>query len=128
MNMPAGEPLYYRYMPVTASFDLMNTGHAYSADLSGLGYGGITYEKVWYNLLYVNVHAESEHTFLGKHTPLEVHLVHKSHDSDAVLIVAVPVEASHPVNASTPPGQNLINTASASDPNFNPALQAFLPA
>ena len=48
------------------------------ADFSGLGYGGVTYENSWYNLLNVNLHAESEHTFSGVHKPMELHMVAES--------------------------------------------------
>jgi carbonic anhydrase len=83
--------LQYRYGMVKSSFELMNNGHSLSADFSGLGYGGMVYEENWYNLMNLNIHALSEHTFKGVHYPLELHLVHKKYDSDDLLIVAVPV-------------------------------------
>jgi len=92
LSAPVSGKLSYSYLPVQSSFEVNNNGHTLSADLMGLGYGGITYENSWYNLLNVNFHAESEHTFIGSHLPMEMHLVHKKYDSDALLVVAVPFQ------------------------------------
>lgn len=86
----------FNYEQITSSFLLLNNGHVYSADLAGMGYGGITYDDVWYNLLNINVHAKSEHTWNGAHEPLELHLVHKRWDGEELLIVAVPVSCASP--------------------------------
>jgi len=87
---PTGK-MHYSYQIVSSSFELVNNGHTFSADFAGLGYGGMTYEENWYNLMNVNFHSLSEHTFKGVHFPLEMHLVHKKFDSDDLLIVAVPI-------------------------------------
>jgi len=160
----------YKYNPLDERFELINNGHAYSADLIGLGYGGLTYENAWYNLMNINVHSLSEHTWGGQHKAAELHLVHKRFDGEALVIVAVPVEGESPVPAQTLPmggmqpppmiptmpvfgpvtGYLQVNATErdeypaapapsmpipsgfsyaappATDPGFNPALQAFL--
>lgn len=93
----------YKYNALDEMFELINNGHAYSADLVGLGYGGLTYENAWYNLMNINVHSLSEHTWGGQHKPVELHLVHKRFDGEALVIVAVPVEGDSPVPAMTQP-------------------------
>lgn len=90
--------LAYDYQEITSAFTLMNNGHLFSADLASGGYGGITYNNGFWNLMSVSVHAYSEHTFHTRHHPLELQMVHKSADSDALLIVAVPITC-----ASIPP-------------------------
>merc|ERR1719265_1908355 len=94
---PASGKLSYSYQEVKTEFDLSNNGHAISGNLAGQGYGGITYENAFYNLMNINFHALSEHTFRGMHKPAEIHLVHKKSDSDALLVVAIPVESPTPI-------------------------------
>lgn len=91
--LPVSGTFAYKYEPIVTPFEVMNNGHAFSADLGGLGYGGITYENAWYNLLNINVHSLSEHSWSGLQMPLEIHMVHKRYDGEALLIVAVPVES-----------------------------------
>lgn len=83
----------YKYSPIVEPFEFMNNGHAFSAELAGLGYGGITYENAWYNLLNVNIHSLSEHSWNGVQMPVELHLVHKRYDGEALLVVAIAVES-----------------------------------
>lgn len=52
----------------------------------------MTFRNEWYNLLSMNFHVKSEHTFRGKHFPAEIHLVHKKYDSEHVVVIALPVE------------------------------------
>lgn len=102
LTSPPTGRLSFSYQLVSSSFEFSNNGHTYAASFAGLGYGGITYENGWYNLMNVNVHSPSEHTFQGNHYPLELHMVHKKYDSDALLIVAIPVagpDASAPAPA-----------------------------
>lgn len=87
---PSGK-MHFSYQFVKTSFELVNNGHTFSADFAGLGYGGMTYEENWYNLMNINFHSLSEHTFKGVHYPLELHMVHKKYDSDDLIIVAVPI-------------------------------------
>merc|ERR1719456_980384 len=79
---------------VKQGFDIMNNGHALTANLAGQGYGGVTYDNAFYQLMNINLHAQSEHTFRGLHKPVELHMVHKKSDSDALLVVAVPLDAA----------------------------------
>jgi len=97
MTTLATGKLAYNYARMSSSFEVANNGHTISIDFAGLGMGGITYEGAWYNLMNINVHAKSEHTFMGIHMPVELHIVHKKFDSGDLLIVAVPL------NAATPP-------------------------
>merc|ERR1719160_1828760 len=97
MTTAATGKLAYNYARMSSSFELANNGHTLSIDFGGLGLGGITYEGAWYNLMNINIHAKSEHTFLGVHMPVEIHIVHKKFDSGDLLIVAIPL------NAATPP-------------------------
>mmetsp|Transcript_57362 Transcript_57362/g.134491 ORF Transcript_57362/g.134491 Transcript_57362/m.134491 type:complete len:503 (-) Transcript_57362:38-1546(-) len=119
----------YLYTPLQSQFAIYNNGHTISADLAGLGGGGISMDGSWYNLMNVNVHAASEHTFDGVQKPLELHLVHKRHDNDQLLIVAVLFDSQGsptflqgdmeqaPLGYLPPPD---------TDPNFNPSVQALL--
>merc|ERR1719161_2405627 len=96
MTMPATGKLAYNYARMSSSFEVANNGHTISIDFAGLGLGGITYEGAWYNLMNLNFHAKSEHTFMGVHMPVELHMVHKKFDSGDLLIVAVPLTAATP--------------------------------
>lgn len=141
--------LPYRYSAITTAFQLRNNGRTYAADLGALGYGGVAYDDAWYDLMSVNVHASSEHTFAGEHRPAELHLVHKRYDGDALLIVAVPLDnpsASSRDGPGRPPSRALAQPAllqrggravtssaaplyvapSQGEENFSPTLQAFL--
>lgn len=87
---------YFDYATAT-EFQYQNNGHGVAADVGGMGIGGIVYDldlpssAGFYNLLSVNFHAQSEHTFRGERLPLELHLVHKLAGGSALLVVAVPV-------------------------------------
>lgn len=140
MSAPATGKLQYTYQLATSGFEIQNNGHTLAAELAGMGFGGITYDNGWYSLMNVNVHAESEHTFNGMHHPLELHLVHKKEDSDALLVVAIPfVSASPPAllqgrqvppaTPTLPPSQVQPMNYIAPPPHdldFNTQLQFFL--
>lgn len=93
LTSPATGKLSFLYSVFPGEFEFYNNGHAYTADMTGLGYGGITYEDAYYNLVTINVHAQAEHTFEGKRFPLELHLVHKRTDSESLLTVAIPISS-----------------------------------
>jgi len=125
--IPQGK-FYFSYQKLSSSYFVTNTGHTLSASLRDQGYGGVSYEEAWYDLMYINVHAISEHTFNGVHTPVELHLVHKRYDSDALLIVAIPLDCAAPPPAG---GTPLAYGAQYTRPpyqeaNYNKALQVFL--
>ena len=54
-EIPSGS-LTYKYEVLSVPFEFTNTGHAFSADVGGLGYGGVTYQNAWYNLININIH------------------------------------------------------------------------
>jgi len=114
---------YFDYQKLDPPFQLRNTGFALAIDLSSHGYGGMTFNGMWHNVLSINLHTESEHTFQGQRLPLELHIVHKSEDSDALLIVAVLFD----VPASPTAHHGRLGAPKAWDPGFNQALQNLLP-
>jgi len=60
---------------------MQNDGVSIFVDTIGQGFGGITLPvrgKPWYNLKRIEFHGVSEHTFRGKHAPLEMHLIHQT--------------------------------------------------
>jgi len=137
----------YKYKPITKPFDVMNNGHALAADMAGLGFGGLTYEGAWYDLMNINVHASSEHAWAGVRKPLELHMVHKHFASEQMLVVAIAVESKNPPaptsfaqyntslrqaskqvpsSAPAPAGANAYAEPPATDADFNPTLQTFL--
>jgi carbonic anhydrase len=139
-TQPTGK-MHYAYEIVKSSFELANNGHTFSADFSGLGYGGMTYEENWYNLMNINFHSLSEHTFKGVHYPLEMHLVHKKYNSDDLIIVAVPITQNNEslaaaliqerVNRQVPGGLPEGSPQHYYPPNekeefWNPQLQKFM--
>jgi carbonic anhydrase len=89
----------YKYLPMMEPVEVINNGHTLSIDLTGLSLGGILYDGTWYNLLNINVHSLSEHTWQDKHKPLELHLVHKRYDSDKLIIVAVALDCTYSLPA-----------------------------
>eukprot|EP00746_Dinoflagellata_sp_MGD_P005112 gnl/MRDRNA2_/MRDRNA2_109896_c0_seq1.p1 gnl/MRDRNA2_/MRDRNA2_109896_c0~~gnl/MRDRNA2_/MRDRNA2_109896_c0_seq1.p1 ORF type:complete len:482 (+),score=108.43 gnl/MRDRNA2_/MRDRNA2_109896_c0_seq1:165-1610(+) len=85
-------PLQFTYEQILKGFTLQNNGKSLAADFVAQGYGGITYNNKWFNLLSVNFHSGSEHTFHGRRYPLALHFVHKQYDSGHVIVVAVPFD------------------------------------
>jgi len=163
VDLPAALPVTnvfdYKYEPIITAFDLMNTGKTFSADMAGLGYGGVTYDNAWYQLLNINIHSLSEHAWAGMQMPLELHLVHQRYDGNGLLVVAIPIEsptltaaamaaagmAGMPhaafLQSNTSAASDLFATLAkqvpypagrsyaeppATEPMFNPLLQAFL--
>lgn len=128
LNTVPTAKFHFAYQRISGPFFVTNTGHALSASMREEGYGGVSFEEAWYDLMYINVHAISEHTFNGVHTPVEIHLVHKRYDSDALLIVAIPLDCSAPPPAGGTPlafGGAYARPPTA-EANFNPALEVFL--
>lgn len=118
----------FSYQNISDPIMITNTGQTLSASIRNLGYGGISYAGAWWDIMYINVHAMSEHTLAGVHTPVELHLVHKRYDSDALLIVAIPLACRRPPpagGAPLPSGAPYVRPP-REDLNFNPMLQFFV--
>jgi len=130
------EDLHIRYQS-EREFSLVNNGHCITVDVENEGLGGLTFDNGWYNLLAVNLHAKGEHTYAGHRPALELHLVHKKYDSDALVVVAVPFEpvaapekaaggnatAANATNSSEPPPAYVKPDSSA--PGYTPVLEVF---
>lgn len=128
---PGEEPvgkLHFGYLSIEDTFMLENNGKTYTADVSSKGYGGVKHMDIWYELMNVNIHATSEHTFDGAHMPAELHLVHKRYDNDELLIVAVPVMSPSDALAPRPvePSSGLYEAPPVGDPGFSAVVQSFL--
>jgi len=93
-----------------------------------MGFGGLTYDSAWYHLVGLTAHAVSEHTFLGRHRPLEVHVLHKKYDSARLVIAAitfVPPEASLlQMNSTRADGE--YKQPMPEEPGYNPIVNMFL--
>jgi len=82
---PPSSTFEYRYAEVSGrDVNISNDGRMISAKLAGgsLGHiGGLALElngqPTWFNLSSIDVKSESEHTFRGKHYPLEIQLTHR---------------------------------------------------
>jgi len=70
----------------TAPGDVFDTGHAVQVNTTG---GTLTYDDTTYELAQFHVHAPSEHTVDESSSAAEIHLVHQTGDSLAVLGVFV---------------------------------------
>jgi carbonic anhydrase len=65
---------------------VFDTGHAIQVNTTG---GTLTFDGTTYELAQFHVHAPSEHTVDGSSSPAEIHFVHQTGDSLAVLGVFV---------------------------------------
>jgi len=97
------ESFKFAYDRVTGPIKMSNTGHTLSVDVGNKGYGGANFADAWYQLMYINIHALSEHTFGGMHQPAELHLVHKRYDSDALFSHSYPRGLQHSTAAGWQP-------------------------
>lgn len=61
----------------------------------------MTFDQGWFNLARVDLHAPAEHTFDGIRYPMEVQLVHKRYDSDAMVNIAVPIKFAAAASSAT---------------------------
>jgi len=135
-----GGTFMYGYQPGTSTVELHQTLHGFYADLFGLGYGGITLNDAWHHLQSMSVHFDSEHTWEGKKKTAELHLVHKRHDTDDLVIVAVGLESEVPPTDAAPAAAPMAAPAPGPGPapgpaffvppedgaDFSPVVQAFL--
>jgi carbonic anhydrase len=94
-------PFYFDYATVD-EFLYQNNGHSIAMDVGGKGIGGIVYDMAlpssagFYNLLNVNFHTQSEHTYRGERLPMEAHFTHKLAGGSSLLVVAVPIVEGAP--------------------------------
>lgn len=84
--------------PKSTDVTLVNTGSpdefaTIRADVP-TGVAHITLSGVRYDLAQFHWHTPSEHEIAGRHTPLEMHLVHRSTD-DVVLVIGVFIRQGH---------------------------------
>jgi carbonic anhydrase len=89
IDIPSSTPTHspdiefnYQPMPLT----IVNNSHTIQVNADGNSF--IEVEGDRYNLLQFHFHALSEHTYGGKHTPMEVHFVHQS-ESGEYLVVGI---------------------------------------
>jgi len=85
-------PVYFQYQAIDKAFPLSNFGHRLSADLRGEGYGGVTYNDQWFEIMSVDFHVQAEHTFMGEQLPIELNVIHKNVDSEHLLMVSIVFE------------------------------------
>lgn len=91
------------------------------------GVGGVLLDAVWYDLLNINLHMRSEHTWNGQDMPAELHLVHKRRDGVDLVIVAVPLDCAGGCLQSPAPAPAAV-PAPAVSPSAVPAVPAPAPA
>ncbi len=70
--------------------NIINNGHTVQFNIDGGNNVNLNGKN--YSLLQFHYHALSEHTIDGKHSPIEVHFVHKHSDTDFAVIGAVYIE------------------------------------
>jgi carbonic anhydrase len=102
---PNGKFSYFYNDVHTEAILIENDGNTVHINTTGQGFGGVTPPlegSPWYNLKRIDFRAKSDHTFRGKHTPLEIQLVHQTsvisdptYGNDLV-IVAIPVICDDP--------------------------------
>jgi len=84
------DAFYFLYDKAEKPLTIQNNGHTISTDLKGHGLGSINWEGMVFDVLNVNFHVNSEHTFNGKKMPLELHIVHREPETEHILVIAVP--------------------------------------
>lgn len=86
------DSFFFNYDPAEKPMTIQNNGHTISTDLKGHGLGSINWEGFNFDVLSVNFHVRSEHTFKGKSYPLELHIVHREPETSQILVVAIPFD------------------------------------
>lgn len=88
--IPAKLPnITYNYTQF-ASTNSIDNGHSVQVNVEGNN--SITYNGVKYDLAQFHYHVKSEHTVNGAYMPMEVHFVHKSAETGAIMVLGVFVE------------------------------------
>jgi len=82
-----------------------------SVALEGFDLGGVVHQNNYYPLTHISMHAMSEHTWFGNHTPIEMQLMHKKPDSDAYVGVSIRI-SQWPKMFQPPPVGTRINATS----------------
>jgi carbonic anhydrase len=87
VNIPASAPvnaasIQFNYQP--SALKISNNGHTIKVDYDAGS--AIMVQGKEYKLLQFHFHAVSEHTLAGKHSPVEVHLVHQSADGQLAVV------------------------------------------
>mmetsp|Transcript_93451 Transcript_93451/g.145911 ORF Transcript_93451/g.145911 Transcript_93451/m.145911 type:complete len:539 (+) Transcript_93451:104-1720(+) len=92
-----GGPLgafFFRYDRVEKPLTIQNNGRSIATDLKGHGLGSLVLDDIAFDVLSVNFHVWSEHTFNGARKPLELHVVHRDPNTNHVVVVAVAFDTS----------------------------------
>ncbi len=88
---------HYQSSPI----DIFNNGHNIDGEFANQQ-NYVIYQGERYNLKGFHFHTNSEHTFDGKNTAGEIHLVHES-ESGKKLVVGIPLEEVSPNSQSIDP-------------------------
>ena len=93
------EPIHFHYNP-NSEFEVRNNGHTLHVNVTtpkGEAENLMTIGTNHFRLLQFHFHAKSEHTVDGKHSPMELHLVHQlvEHHGDEHELAHKPAAAAH---------------------------------
>mmetsp|Transcript_70893 Transcript_70893/g.148300 ORF Transcript_70893/g.148300 Transcript_70893/m.148300 type:complete len:557 (+) Transcript_70893:126-1796(+) len=100
---------YFDYLPLEGTLNILNTGHGISVQLENMGFGGIWFQGQYYSLTSATFHIHSEHVFLGKSKPMEMHIVHRNSETQSALVVAIPFDFHGDLGATyTKVGSNVM--------------------
>lgn len=108
----------FNYLPITHNFMLNNDGYSISGNLrpdtddGPLDIGGIQYDTGYHELIKVDFHSGSEHTFEGRHLPLEIQFTHAKKDSPSRIIVSILVDCPGELKPLDPPEEGEEGAAS----------------
>jgi len=102
-----------------------NNGH--SVEATAAEGNSITVDGAKSALLQMHFHAKSEHTIDGKHSPVEVHFVHKS-DDGTLTVIGVMLEEGSATNAAWSPFVKAIGTPEGTTAKTTYDWPAMLPA
>jgi carbonic anhydrase len=91
---------FFRYDVADRPLRIQNNGRSIATDLKGHGLGSLVMDNVVYDVLSVNFHVWSEHTFQGQKKPLELHIVHRDPDTNSLVVVAVAFDTTPGYSAS----------------------------
>jgi carbonic anhydrase len=89
----------YNYDPIQNNFEMTNDGYTIFVDVKpqfsdpSRDMGGIKFDNGYHYLDRIEFHSQSDHTFQGKHMPLEIQFTHKKKNSNSKIIVAILVTA-----------------------------------